>query len=204
MTHTTTPSKRALLVVDVQNDFCEGGALAVEGGNAVAERIAAYLGEQGGYAEYSLIAASFDWHNAPPDTNHGHFALEQSPDFVRSWPVHCVSQSHGAQIHPALSHSNFPVLVRKGRGCQSYSAFEGVTWDGQRTLLAELRSNEITDLDVCGIATDYCVKASVMDALGLRFQVRVLRNLCAGVDPLASEIELDVMKSLGAEITEAP
>lgn len=193
-------TNRALLVVDVQRDFVEGGALGVKGGNAVAEGIAAYLGEQGGYAKYSLIAASFDWHNAPPDTNQGHFALNQNPDFVRSWPVHCVSQSPGAQIHPALSHTNFPVLVRKGRGCQSYSAFEGVTWDGQRTLLAELRTAEINEIDVCGIATDFCVAASARDGQALGFSVRVLTDLCAGVAEGSSATALQDMYRAGVEI----
>lgn len=178
---------RALLIVDVQNDFCEGGSLAVAGGNAVAEGVAALL-RTGDYPDdgYIDIFASQDWHQAPPDDNGGHFALKGEPDYVNSWPVHCVGYAVGAEFHPTLDAALFdedmePSVIRKGYGCPSYSAFEGVSLGG-RSLLAELRWLGVTDLDVCGLATDYCVKASVLDALALGFEVHVLTDLCAAVD----------------------
>jgi nicotinamidase/pyrazinamidase len=197
----TTNRNRALLIVDVQRDFCEGGALGVKGGNAVAEGIAAYLEPE---PDYDFVAISLDWHKPAPDTNCGHFALEGEPDYVNSWPIHCVARSHGAMLHSALQPFavSFDAILRKGYGTQSYSAFEGVTAGGH-SLLALLRSNGITDLDVCGIATDYCVKASVKDALGLGFSVRVLSGLCAGVDPADSAIAMEDMSDWGAYIVGA-
>jgi nicotinamidase/pyrazinamidase len=119
---------RALLIVDVQRDFCEGGALGVEGGNAVAKGIAQHLDRP--VLGYDLVVASMDWHEAPPNDNCGHFALgDKLPDFVSSWPVHCVADTDGAALHPALAPvmSWIDYVVWKGHGTQSYSAFEGVT-----------------------------------------------------------------------------
>jgi nicotinamidase/pyrazinamidase len=195
----------ALLVVDVQRDFCEGGALAVQGGNAVAEKIAAHVkADFDNFEGYSLTVNSMDWHNPPPNTNCGHFALEGEPDYVTSWPVHCVKATHGAGMKDELM-GLFDVTVLKGNGCQSYSAFEGVGGVTSSagvglSLLAILRSNGITDLDVCGIATDYCVKASVLDARGLGFRVRVLTALCAGVAQATSDAAIKEMALRGATI----
>jgi nicotinamidase/pyrazinamidase len=193
----------ALLIVDVQNDFCEGGALAVEGGNDVAHDIAEYVSVTRQAADpYDLVVASMDWHMAPPNDNCGHFALEGEPDYVKSWPVHCVADTDGAALHRSLLpvYDKIDYLVWKGHGTQSYSAFEGVTPQdrGSHSLLALLRSNGITDIDVCGIATDYCVKASVLDALGLGFQVRVLAELCAGVAEGTSIDAFNAMRVAGA------
>lgn len=194
---------RALLVVDVQVDFCEGGALAVAGGNAVAEGIAQHLDRP--VLGYDLTVASMDWHEAPPNDNCGHFALgDKVPDFVSSWPVHCVKGTPGAALKDELM-GRFDVTVLKGNGCQSYSAFEGV---GSSTssagvglsLLAILRSNRIKEIDVCGIATDYCVRASVLDALGLGFKVRVLMPLCAGVADGSTIDAMIAMQMAGAEL----
>jgi nicotinamidase/pyrazinamidase len=196
---------RALLVVDVQNDFCEGGALAVQGGNRVAEKIAFMLQEKklGFPYEYDLTVASLDWHKPLPDTNCGHFAVDAEPDFVRSWPVHCVEYTDGAQPHPALDKfsDTFDFAVYKGNGTQSYSAFEGVTRTKDRSsLLSRLRSADVTDLDVVGIATDYCVKASVLDALGTGFNVRVLMDMCAGVSVETTAQACEEMMKQGAEL----
>lgn len=195
-----TTTKRALLAIDIQNDFCEGGALAVAGGSRVAEAIAAHVTEN--HKQYDLLVASQDWHLAPPETNCGHFALNgEAPDFVNSWPVHCVQHTAGAALHPAFRrvwYDLFDALVLKGSGTQSYSAFEGVTSDG-RSLLAILRSAGITDIDVVGIATDYCIRASVMDALGCGFGVRVLEGMIAGVDQRTSAQALWDMKAAGAK-----
>jgi nicotinamidase/pyrazinamidase len=192
---------RALIIVDVQNDFCEGGALGVAGGNAVAEAIAAKLNAwEGGWIE---VFASQDWHMAPPNRNGGHFALEGEPDYVKQWPVHCVEYTHGADLHPALVKAFDldlePVVIRKGQGCPSYSAFEGVSTGG-RSLLAELRWLDVDELDVCGIATDYCVRATVLDALGLGFRVRVLQDLCAGVAEASTDTALTEMMVKGAAL----
>lgn len=198
MTDTTT-STRALLVVDLQRDFCEGGALGVEGGNAVAEKIKSFI-DSSAVDQYKLLIASRDMHNAPPDTNCGHFAAPGSdPDFVASWPVHCVMGTNGSRFHSALDPDSLDEIINKGMGTQSYSAFEGVTAD-YRTLLAILRSAGVTDIDVCGIATDYCVKATVLDALGAGFKVRVLMDMCAGVSAGTSQEAAAQMMARGASL----
>lgn len=189
----------ALLVIDVQRDFCEGGALGVTGGNAVAEKLATWIPAARGAGEYDLVLASRDFHNPPPDTNCGHFAILMDPDFVTSWPVHCVKGTDGAKLHPALDVDSFDAVVSKGMGMQSYSAFEGVTAD-YRTLLAILRTAGVTAVDVCGIATDHCVRATALDALGLGFEVNVLTALCAGVNESTSIHALIEMQDRGATL----
>lgn len=193
----------ALLIVDVQVDFCEGGALAVTGGNDVALKIATYLRFAVPAGNYGLVVASMDWHAAPPDTNCGHFALDGDPDFVNSWPVHCVADSPGSALHPAIHpvYEMIDYVVQKGYGTQSYSAFEGVSEaDVPQSLISILRERGITDIDVVGIATDYCVRASVLDALGLGFNVNVLQTMCAGVDPISSSAAFVAMDDRGAVI----
>jgi nicotinamidase/pyrazinamidase len=169
---------KALLIVDVQNDFCEGGSLACEGGAAVASAITNHLAKHGD--DYSLVVASRDWHDAD-NNNGGHFAEHgASPDFINNWPVHCVSGSFGAEYHKNLNSEAIDVHVYKGMGEPSYSAFEGVTEDG-KGILDLLRENGVTTLDVVGIATDYCVKASAVDAAHAGLDVNVLQDLCVGV-----------------------
>lgn len=165
--------KRALIIVDVQNDFCEGGSLAVAGGAAVAGAISDYLTHDRGYA---AVVATADDHVAPGD----HFAEE--PDFVDSWPAHCVSGTKGADFHPALRFRGFDAVFRKGQYAAAYSGFEGVDAAGIG-LARWLRDRRITDLDVVGLATDYCVKATAFDGLREGFATRVLLNLTAAVDP---------------------
>lgn len=186
---------RGLLIVDVQNDFTEGGALGVDGGAAVARRISDHIAAH--RDEYALVAASRDWHDGAND-NGGHFATDAAPDFTVTWPVHCVAGTDGAEYHPALDASAIEVHVKKGQGKPAYSAFEGVTDDG-RSLAEVLAERGITDLDVVGIATDYCVRASALDALESGERVRVLTDLVAGVAPATSAAALDEFRAVGVE-----
>jgi nicotinamidase/pyrazinamidase len=186
---------RALIVVDVQRDFCEGGSLAVAGGAAVAAGIRAWLAAAAG--RYALVAASQDWHAPPPASNGGHFALGEPPDFAASWPVHCVGGTPGAELHPDLGPlpagaAGPAAVVRKGQGRPSFSAFEAADAAGT-PLPALLRAAGVTDCDVVGIAADYCCLATARDAVGLGFGVTVLRDLQAGVaaaSTAAAEAEL--------------
>ncbi len=169
---------RALLVVDVQPDFCEGGALAVTGGNAVATAIADHLGA----AAYDLVVTSQDWHR-PSGDNGGHFATV--PDYRDTWPAHCIADTPGARLHPALAAAlaavDTPIVhVRKGQGAPAYSAFEGVTDDGE-PLAGVLERAGVRDLDVVGIATDHCVRASALDGIRHGLDTTILAGLHAGV-----------------------
>ncbi|ARC57499.1 Streptothricin hydrolase [Frondihabitans sp. 762G35] len=184
---------RALLIVDVQNDFTEGGALGVEGGAAVARGITRLLRSE---PDYEVVVASRDWHDAE-GTNGGHFALDGAPDFVVTWPVHCVAGTSGADYHPALDTTLVDVHVRKGMGVPAYSMFEGVTDDGS-TVEALLDRLGIDEVDVVGIATHYCVRASALDALGTGRRVRVLEGLVAGVAPESSRAALAELRAAGA------
>lgn len=185
---------RGLLIVDVQNDFTEGGALGCEGGAMVATALTDYLARHAG--DYALIVASRDWHD-PDSDNGGHFATDTEPDFVNTWPPHCISGTTGAEYHPNFDTSTVQIHVKKGMGEPAYSAFEGRTEEGA-TLLDTLRERGITHLDVTGIATDYCVRATVMDALREGFQVRVLTEFTAAVAHPNSA--LDDMRDSGAQI----
>lgn len=168
---------RALVVVDVQNDFCEGGSLAVAGGAAVAEALARYVAEGAGGADF--VVATRDYHVDPG----GHFAAApQEPDFVHSWPVHCVVDTQGAELHPALAGTGFAAEFRKGRQEAAYSGFQGAT-EGGEALADWLAAREVTELDVVGIATDYCVRATALDAAAAGFGTRVLLGFTAAVGP---------------------
>ncbi|WP_375406833.1 isochorismatase family protein [uncultured Amnibacterium sp.] len=186
---------RALLIVDVQNDFTEGGALGVDGGAAVAAGITEHLSAHAG--DYALVAASRDWHDGGND-NGGHFATSAAPDFTVTWPVHCVAGTMGAEYHPALDTAVIDVHVKKGQGTPAYSAFQGTTDDG-RSLGEVLHERGVTDLDVVGIATDYCVRASALDAQGSGTRVRVLTDLIAGVAPETSAAALEEFRAVGVE-----
>ena len=181
-----------LLIVDVQNDFTEGGALATDGGAAVAAAITAHLQTH----DYDLVVASRDWHH-PDDDNGGHFATE--PDYLDSWPVHCVADTPGAEYHPALDTERIGVHVLKGQGVPAYSAFEGTTEDGRR-LVEILTSRGATHLDVVGIATDHCVRASALDARELGFQVRVIAGLTSAVAPESRTAAIDQMRLAGVTV----
>lgn len=182
---------RALFIIDVQNDFTEGGALGVDGGETVVAGITQLLAEHGD--EYAHVFASRDWHDADGD-NDGHFATGE-PDFVTDWPVHCVAGSEGAEYHRALDTKRVDTHIRKGQGAHGYSIFEGVTPEG-RSLDEVLAEAGVTEVDVVGLATDYCVRRSALDAIEHGLQVRVLAGLVAPVDQAAGDAAL-------AEITEA-
>jgi nicotinamidase/pyrazinamidase len=185
----------ALLIVDFQNDFCPGGALAVPEGDRIAEPLNRLLDD------FELVVATRDWH--PPD--HGSFkGVEVDPERWRGtdppsiWPVHCVQGTQGAELHPSLDRSKLDRVVDKGqdRWSQGYSAF-------QDTDLAEfLRSREVDRLYVGGLATDYCVKNSVLDARGLGFDVIVLEDAIRGVEVNAGDSEraIEEMRSTGAAL----
>ena len=188
---------RGLLIVDVQNDFCERGALGVDGGAAVAERITRHLAEHA--TDYAVIVASRDWHTAGAD-NGGHFAPDgEQPNFTTTWPVHCVAQTQGADYHPALNQSAITHHIKKGQGVPAYSMFEGQADDG-RTVGDILRLAGVTSVDVVGIATDHCVRASAADAVGEGFEVTVLRNLVAAVSPAAGDAALAELEKAGARL----
>ncbi len=188
---------RALLIVDVQNDFTEGGALAVQGGDGVASSISEYLRSHA--ADYAVIIASRDWHDAQGD-NGGHFSAD--PDFVDSWPVHCVAGTAGADYDPLLDTGAVTHHVQKGQGRPAYSLFEGATADGD-TVASVLTSAGVLSADVVGIATDHCVRASALDAIAHGVQVRILTDLVAGVAPDASDAALVELAHAGAELVES-
>jgi nicotinamidase/pyrazinamidase len=186
---------KALLVVDVQNDFCEGGSLAVSGGAAVAKKISDYLRS----ADYKLVVASRDWHDSD-NNNSGHFAdAAEDPDYKTSWPIHCVANSEGAKYHPNLELDLIQGHVFKGQGAHGYSAFEGITEEGG-TLAELLKLEGISQLDVVGIATDHCVLASALDAKKLGLKVRVISSLTAGVSPESTERAIDSLIDSGVEV----
>nr|WP_269449863.1 isochorismatase family protein [Auraticoccus cholistanensis] len=164
---------RALVVVDVQNDFCEGGALGVRGGSSVAAAVAALLAGDHGY---SAVVATRDHHIDPG----GHFS--DTPDFVDSWPPHCVVGTPGVELHPSLATVVLDAVFDKGEYEAAYSGFEGRSSDGER-LTEWLTSRGVQALDVCGIATDYCVRATALDAVAAGFDTTVLLDLTAAVHP---------------------
>ena len=186
----------ALFIIDVQNDFTEGGALGVNGGAAVAAGVTELLERHPN--RYDTVFASRDWHDAD-NNNGGHFATDADPDFVDTWPRHCVAGTVGAQYHPDLGLEPIDVHVRKGQGKPAYSIFEGIT-DAGETVSATLDRLGVTEIEVVGIATDYCVLASALDALAAGRTVRVLTDLVAGVAPESTEAALDRLASAGVEL----
>ena len=185
---------RALFIVDVQNDFTEHGALAVEGGDAVAERISRYLNAHAG--DYEIVVASRDWHDGDND-NGGHFAAD--PDFIDTWPVHCVGGTRGADYDEGFDTTAVTHHLKKGQGKPAYSLFEGIGDDG-RSAAQLLDDHRIRNIDVVGLATDYCVRASALDALAAGRSVRVFTDLVAGVHPDSSAAALDEIRAAGAGV----
>lgn len=168
---------KALIVVDVQKDFCEGGALGVAGGNEVAQKIADYLNAH--RYEYEFVAFTADDHAPWPHKNGGHFS--EKPDFIRSWPPHCQRGTEGAEFHEAieLSVDNSTNVFKKGYRSPSYSGFEGKNFLGDSLdFKLYLRVDE---LDIVGIAGDYCVKATALDAKKLGYKVNILEDMVASV-----------------------
>ncbi|MBB2975070.1 nicotinamidase/pyrazinamidase [Microbacterium endophyticum] len=189
---------KALFIVDVQNDFTEHGALGVAGGDAVAARISQFVAEHAD--DYEIVVASRDWHDGSND-NGGHFA--ESPDFVDTWPVHCVAGTFGAEYDAEFDTSRVTYHLKKGQGKPAYSLFEGVSDDGL-TATALLEQHGILDIDVVGLATDYCVRASALDAVAAGRHVRIFTDLVAGVHPASSEAALAEVAHAGAELAETP
>ncbi len=179
---------RALVVVDVQNDFCEGGSLAVSGGEAVARAISAHAAAAG----YDHVVATRDHHVDPA----GHFA--EQPDFLDTWPAHCVVGTPGVELHPYLDRRPIEAVFDKGEYAAAYSGFEG-TSDGVR-LADWLRGHDVEDVDVVGIATDHCVRATALDAVAAGFRTRVLLDLTAGVADGTVEAALEQLRVAGVQL----
>ena len=189
--------KRALIVVDVQNDFCEGGSLAVQGGAEVAFRIGELLHHWSTKSpkapSYDVAVATRDHHVDPGD----HFS--DDPDFSHSWPPHCVVGSDGEAFHPNLDPQPFDAVFLKGEHEAAYSGFEGRAPDGS-SLTDWLRKRHVTQVDVCGLATDYCVRATVLDAVREGFATRLLTSLCAGVAAETTTSALAEMERVGVTV----
>lgn len=187
---------RALLIVDVQHDFCEGGSLPVAGGVEVARRISEHVAEHG--QEYAAVVATADWHADPGD----HWS--DQPDFRTSWPVHCRAGTEGAQFRPELEGAlqHVTTVFRKGEHEAAYSGFEGSTEvHGRRVGLAEwLAERDITEVDVAGLATDHCVRATALDAVREGLEATVLLDLCAGVAPDTTEAALQELRAAGVTV----
>lgn len=198
---------QALIIVDVQNDFCEGGSLAVEGGAAVAAGISELLDASD---EFDVVAATQDWHIDPGE----HFS--ETPDFRSSWPVHCVAGSKGAQLQRNLDTEFIDAYFRKGQFDAAYSGFEGLQAADLEVPLGEkitaeeaiaglsldewLQEKSVDTVTIAGLATDYCVRATALDAVQAGYEVRVLVSLCAGVDPLSSKHALAELEAAGVEL----
>lgn len=183
---------RALIVVDVQNDFCEGGSLAVAGGARVAAEVAALL--TGEPEDWDAVAATADWHIDPGS----HWS--DTPDFVDSWPVHCQVGSAGADLHPAIAPALSGVTVfRKGEHAAAYSGFEGRNDEGAQ-LADWLRDRGIDEVEIVGIATDHCVRATALDARREGFATTVLLDLTAGVAPDSTDRAVLELRAAGVQI----
>ena len=205
---------KALIIVDVQNDFCAGGALATDRGAKVAALISEYVEDN--HHRYEAVVATQDWHIDPG----AHFS--DTPDFVDSWPVHCVANTEGAEIHPNLDTDYIEAYFRKGRYEAAYSGFEGLqapeesvmtgehepgaTLDdeGPKTPLADwLDEHEIQDVDIVGIATDYCVLATAKDAVDAGYETRVLIDLTAPVHENKLDEVIAKMEDEGITVKQA-
>lgn len=178
---------RALIVVDVQNDFCEGGSLAVTGGAAVARAISDFLAVPRGYRH---IVATKDFHIDPGD----HFS--EHPDYVSSWPPHCIAGSPGAEFHPDLDAGRIEAVFRKGAHSAAYSGFEGVD-DAGTPLLDWLRQRGVDEVDVVGLAADHCVRRTAQDAARAGLATRVLLDLTAGVAAESTAAGIEEMRAAG-------
>ncbi len=179
----------ALVIVDVQNDFCEGGQLAVRGGSDVAAGISEHLAD---LPRYDHVVATRDYHVDPGS----HFSDE--PDFIDSWPVHCVVGTAGAQLHASLDQSTIEAVFDKGEYAAAYSGFEG-TSDGV-SLEAWLKQRSVHAVHIVGLATDHCVRATAIDAALHGFSTTVLLNLTAGVAHRSTEHALSQLRSAGVTL----
>jgi nicotinamidase/pyrazinamidase len=184
---------KALIVVDVQNDFCEGGSLAVAGGASVAAAISALIAA----TDYPHIVATRDAHRDPG----AHFA--DSPDYVDSWPPHCRVGTAGVQFHPALDTQRVDAVFDKGEFAAAYSGFEGVDSDGVG-LLDWLTGHRVDAVDVVGIATDHCVRATALDAAANGLATTVLLDLTAGVAAETVQRALRELRDAGVVLVGEP
>ncbi|MBF8188307.1 nicotinamidase [Nonomuraea sp. K274] len=183
----------ALIIVDVQNDFTEGGSLPVAGGSEVAAAITRHVTDHC----YDHVVATRDYHISPG----AHFS--STPDYVSTWPPHCVAGTPGADFHPAFDVSEVEEVFTKGTYAAAYSGFEGVSADG--VPLAEwLSQRGVHEVDVVGIATDHCVRATALDAVEHGLAVRVLLDLTAGVSRTTTEAAMAELEDAGATLKGAP
>ncbi|MDY6051161.1 MAG: isochorismatase family protein [Rothia sp. (in: high G+C Gram-positive bacteria)] len=204
---------KALIIVDVQNDFCDGGSLATEQGAEVAALISEYV--ENHHGDYEAIVATQDWH-VDPGT---HFS--ENPDFKDSWPVHCKAESRGADLHENLDTDYIEAYFRKGEFEAAYSGFEGLLAPEDSVMTGEreagapvqpdtpkvslddwLAERGISDVDLVGIATDYCVKATALDAVDAGYETRVLLDLTAPVDGGSLDDVRGELEDAGVEVTE--
>lgn len=201
---------RTLVVVDVQNDFCEGGSLAVDGGSDVAAAISEHIEQHHG--DYEAIVGTLDWHISPGS----HFS--EDPDFRTSWPVHCVAETEGADTHDEFETDRIEAWFRKGEYEAAYSGFEGVLAPETSTPLGAveeddeaedeepiglddwLRDREIEAVDIVGLAADHCVRATALDAADAGYETRVLLSLSAAVSPDSLEDVIDELDDAGVEV----
>lgn len=199
---------RTLIIVDMQRDFCEGGSLAVEGGQALGYKIADCMRQfhKDRFGRYQYIIATKDFH-LPAESNGGHFAKPgfEEPDYVNTWPVHCIQGTEGAMLHPAIADAGFSALdavFYKGQGKPDYSGFQGVTpvgIEGYRPgmfMLEWLQARRVTHLDVVGLATDYCVKETALDGVEFGFDVRIPSQLTEAVH--GKEAKLEAIRRVNA------
>jgi nicotinamidase/pyrazinamidase len=194
---------RALLIVDVQNDFCEGGSLPVAGGASVAEKISALLAAPDGGGEgapererWDHIVATQDHHIDPGS----HFA--DDPNFIDTWPPHCVAGTRGAEFHPALDTERIEAVFTKGERQAAYSGFEGHT-DGVG-LADWLRARGVSDVDIVGLTTDHCVRATALDAVRAGFNTTVLLDYTAGVAKSTTDAAIAEMRAAGVHLVGRP
>ena len=184
---------RALIIVDVQNDFCEGGSLAVAGGAAVARAISERLAADHGYRH---VVATKDFHVDPG----AHFSA--TPDYVDSWPPHCVVGTPGTDLHPNLATDRIQAVFTKGEHEAAYSGFQGHS--GETGLADWLRDHEVSTVDIVGIATDHCVRATALDAARAGFGTTVILDLTAGVAQSTVDGAVEQMRSAGVELIGTP
>jgi nicotinamidase/pyrazinamidase len=181
----------AIIVVDPQPDFFEGGPLPVPGATAASFRIATFLDEH--RRDFNLVIVTQDWHVNPGD----HWSSD--PNYVETWPVHCAANTAGAEIHESLADVEWDAVIRKGMHQAAFSGFDGEELDGA-TLNEILASSNVRTVTVVGFATDYCVRATALDARALGMNVRVKLDLCVGVDPVSTAVAIAEMTSVGIDV----
>ncbi|WP_448071199.1 isochorismatase family protein [Georgenia yuyongxinii] len=193
-TQDVPPARRALILVDVQPTFCEGGALPSPGANAVSEKLARYTAAH--RADYAAVVTTQDWHIDPGD----HFS--ETPDFVDTWPPHGVAGTPEAELHPALQGMTFDASVKKGMYAAAYSGFEGVDADG-RTLAEILEDAGVRAVDVVGLVESHCVKETALDAHRLGLDTRVFTDLTVPVSPELGARAREQLTTAGVELAES-